>query len=197
MSNTNRWAIDLAHSKIEFKIRHLVLAHVTGSFETFDTNVYTTNNDFTTAEIDVWIDATSINTGDEKRDEHLKSADFFDVLAHKQISFKASGIEQKEGDTRHDLWGDLTIKGITKNIKLQVEFADIVNDSMGKQRVDFVVTGKINRKDWALGWNTTMDTGDLMLGNEVKIYCEIELINTINNEQTTDGNIKTEISASL
>jgi polyisoprenoid-binding protein YceI len=197
MSNNNRWTIDLTHSEIAFKIRHLMIAHIRGAFKTFDANIYTTETDFATAEIDVWIEAASINTGDAKRDEHLRGADFFDAGAHKQISFKANSIEKADGEGMHDLWGELTIKGITKNIKLQVEFGGILKDPWGKERAGFTITGKINRSDWGLGWNTALDTGGLMIGDEVKISCEIELVNTGNTEQTIEWEAIPEQSDSL
>src|SRR6185369_7961722 len=125
MSNQTKWSLDQAHSEISFKVRHLMISNVKGSFKTFDANVYTTDKDFRTAEVDLWIDASSITTGDEKRDEHLKSADFLDVKNHKQITFRSSTIAQFSASGRTELWGELTIVGITHNIKLEVEFGGL------------------------------------------------------------------------
>lgn len=177
-----KWSIDPAHSEIAFKVRHLMIAHVKGALKIFDANIYTSKKDFTTAEIDVWIDAASITTGDVKRDEHLKGADFFDVENHKQITFKANSIESEGDDGLHEMWGNLTMKGITKNIKLQVQFGGMLNDPWGKERAGFSITGKINRSDWGLVWNSAIETGGLMVGDEINISCEIELINTGNKE---------------
>jgi polyisoprenoid-binding protein YceI len=186
MSVHTRWSIDLAHSEIAFKVRHLMIAHVKGAFKIFDANIYTTEKDFTTAEIDVWIDAASITTGDAERDGHLKGADFFDVENHKQITFKANSIEQAGGEGMHEMWGELTIKGISKHIKLQVQFGGMLNDPWGKERAGFTITGKINRSDWGLVWNSTIETGGLMVSDEIKISCEVELTNTGSNELAMD-----------
>lgn len=177
MTNQTKWSLDQSHSEIDFKLRHLMISNVKGSFKTFDANIYTTDKDFTTAEIDLWIDVASITTGDEKRDEHLKQADFFDVEHHKQITFTSSTIEKAGPDGNHELWGELTIRGITKNVKLQVEFGGIINDPWGNEKAGFTVSGKINRKDWELTWNAALETGGLMVGEEITISCDIQLTN--------------------
>ncbi len=177
MTNQTKWSIDQTHSDITFKIRHLMISNVNGSFKTFDASIYTTGKDFTTAEIDLWIDSNSINTGDEKRDEHLKAADFFDAENHKQISFTSSTVGKPDADGNHELWGELTFKGITQNIKLSVEFGGITKDPWGNEKAGFSVSGKINRSDLGLGWNGAMDASGLVLGDEVKISCEIQLLN--------------------
>src|SRR5580693_3844362 len=116
MSNQIKWSIDQSHSDITFKIKHLMISNVKGAFKTFDASIYTVGKDFTSAETDLWIDVSSITTGDEKRDAHLKSADFFDVHNHKQITFSSGGVENAEAGGNHELWGELTIKGIAKKI---------------------------------------------------------------------------------
>lgn len=176
--NTNlKWTIDPAHSDIEFKVRHLMISNVRGSFKVFDASIYTFNQDFTTAEIDLSIDASSIDTGDSKRDEHLKSAEFFDVEKHKQITFVSNTIGQADVYGNHDVWGDLTIKGVTKNIELNVRFGGIITDPWGNEKAGFTVTGVINRSDFGLVWNATLETGGIMVSEEVSILCEIELTN--------------------
>ncbi len=177
MNTETKWSIDQAHSEITFKVRHLMIAHVNGTFKTFDASIYTNEKNFFTAEVDLWIDAASISTGDAKRDEHLKSADFFDVANHKQITFKSSTIEKSKKNGAHELWGELTMRGVTKNVKLDVELGGIVTDSWGREKAGFTVTGKINRSDWELEWNSSMETGGVMVGDEVSITCEIELVN--------------------
>ncbi len=177
MTKENKWSIDPSHSQIDFKVRHLMIAHVKGAFKVFDASIYTTGKDFTTAEIDLWIDVASIATGDKKRDEHLMSPEFFDVKNHKQINFTARTMA-KEGLVGHyELWGELTIIGVTKNVKLDVEFGGIMMDPWGKEKAGFTLTGKINRSDWGLTWNATLETGGLMVSDEVTILCEIELTN--------------------
>jgi len=172
-----KWSIDQSHSEIAFKVRHLMIAHVKGIFKIFDASIYTTAKDFSTAEIDLWIDASSIFTGDTKRDEHLKSADFFDVFNHKQIAFTSNTIGKADPDGNHELWGELTMIGVTKTVKLNAQFGGIIRDPWGNEKAGFTVTGKINRSDWNLMWNTSLETGGLMVSDEVTISCEVELIN--------------------
>lgn len=176
MSNQTKWSIDQAHSEITFRVRHLMIANVRGNFKTFDASIYTTDKNFLTMEIDLWIDANSITTGNEERDTHLKSADFLNVAVHKQISFTSSTID-REIDGKHDLWGEFTINGITKNLKLQVEFGGIIEDPWGNEKAGFSITGKFNRNEWGLVWNSAMQAGGIMVSDEVHISCEIELIN--------------------
>lgn len=182
LTNQVKWSIDPAHSEISFKVRHLMIAHVKGQFKTFDASICTTDKDFTTAEIDLWVDAASITTGDAKRDEHLVGVDFFDVQNHKQITFTSSAIQKSDLDSSHELWGQLTIKGITKRVKLNVEFGGILNDPWGNERAGFTVTGKINRNDWGLTWNKIIETGGLMVSEDIAISCEVELTNAGNKE---------------
>jgi polyisoprenoid-binding protein YceI len=177
MSNQTKWSIDQTHSEVAFKVRHLMIAHVKGAFKTFEASIYTTGKDFTTAEIDFWLDAASITTGDTKRDEHLMGADFFDVNNHKQITFTSSTIGKPDSDGNHELWGELTIKGITQNVRFKVQFGGIAKDPWGNEKAGFAVTGIINRNDWGLVWNAALETGGLMVSEEVSISCEIELIN--------------------
>ena len=175
MSNKTKWVVDATHSEIGFKVRHLMIAHTKGFFKTFDANIYTTEKDFTTAEIDFWIDVASVYTGDEKRDEHLKGEDFFDVKNHKQITFTCTSIERASEGNTHDMWGELTMKGIMKVIKLNVEFGGIEKDHNGNEKAGFTVKGKINRKDWGLEWNKTIEMGGIMVGEDITIMCELEL----------------------
>ena len=172
-----KWSIDPSHTEIAFKIKHLMISYVKGSFKVFDASIYTYGKDFTTAEIDLSIDTASISTGDEKRDVHLKSADFFDVEKHKQITFTSSTIGKANKDGVHELWGELTMLGITKNIKLDVEFGGVVKDPWGNEKAGFTVTGKIKRSDWGLVWNAPMEAGGFLVSDEVSISCEVELIN--------------------
>jgi polyisoprenoid-binding protein YceI len=177
MSNQIKWSLDQSHSDITFKVKHLMISNVKGAFKTFDASIYTTGKDFTTAETDLWIDVASITTGDEKRDEHLRSADFFDAQNHKQITFSSGSVENAEANGNYELWGDLTIKGIVKKIKLNVGFGGIINDPWGKERAGFTVTGKINRNDWGLNWNKAIEAGGIVVGEEITITCEVELVN--------------------
>lgn len=177
VTTQTKWSIDRAHSEVAFKIRHLMIAHVKGMFKTFDASIYTTSNDFTTADIDLWIDPASISTGDLKRDEHLKSSEFLDVLNYKQITFISSTIGQPDKSGNHELWGELTILGITKNIKLNVQFGGIIQDPWDNEKAGFTISGVIKRSDWGLTWNAPLETGGVLISDEVNILCEIELLN--------------------
>src|SRR6266545_2736444 len=128
VTTKTKWTIDPAHSEIGFKVKYLVFTNVRGSFKEFDASIYTTGEDFMTAEIDFWINPASVDTGDEKRDAHLKSADFFDVENFKEINFTANTYENVDNDGSYELYGELTIKGIKKQIKLDVEFGGVVKD---------------------------------------------------------------------
>ena len=170
-----KWAIDQAHSEIGFKVRHLMIAHVSGTFAKFDANICTMGKDFRTSGIDLWIDTSSINTGDAIRDTHLKSRDFFDVKRHKQITFTSNTISKADKDGNHEMWGKLTMIGIIQKVKLQVQFGGMLNDPWGNERAGFTVTGKINRSDWGLTWNSQTESGGLLISDEVTILCEVEL----------------------
>jgi|ERR1017187_585259 polyisoprenoid-binding protein YceI len=186
MTNQTKWSIDPVHSEISFKVKHLMITNVKGSFKIFNASIYTTEKDFTTAGIDLWIDAASIRTGDTKRDDHLRGADFFDVQNHKQITFTSETIGKPDLKGNQELWGELTIKGVTKNIKLRVRFGGIINDPWGNERAGFTVTGKICRNDWGLTWNAAIEAGGLMVSEEVIISCEVELTNIAQSEFTME-----------
>ena len=171
------WLLDQAHSEIGFKIRHLMISNVNGKFKNFNASIFTSLKDFTTANIDLWIDASSINTGDETRDQHLRTIDFLDVEHHKQILFKSNSIGPADKDGIHQLSGELTIRGITKTVNLNVDFGGIVKDPWGNEKAGFTVSGKINRKDWGLIWNTPLETGGILVSDDVAISCEVEITN--------------------
>ena len=176
VATKTKWGIDPAHSEIGFKVKHLMITNVRGEFKEFDGSIYTTGEDFMTAEIDFWINPASVTTGDEKRDAHLKSADFFDVENFKEISFTGNTYEEVDKDGSYELYGDLTIKGIRKQIKLDVEFGGVMKDPWGNQKAGFTINGKINRKDWGLNWNGALEAGGVLVGEDVSISCEVQLI---------------------
>lgn len=169
-----------------------MIAHIRGSFKKFDASIYITNNDITTAEIDFWIGADSIDTGNEERDTHLRSADFFDVTVFPQISFVSTTIGRQNEKGKHELWGELTIKGISRTVKLEVEFGGIVQDAQGKSKSGFHVGGKINRTDWGIIFNAPLEIGGVMVGEDVHISCEIELIAGNKNEMRVKPDRKTD-----
>jgi polyisoprenoid-binding protein YceI len=171
-----KWVLDPVHSEIAFKVKHLMITNVKGDFKEFDASIYTTGEDFMTSEIDFWMNPASINTGDSKRDEHLKSPDFFDAENFKQISFTGNTYEKVDNDGSYILYGDLTIKGIKKQVKLDVEFGGVVKDPWGNEKAGFSVNGKINRKDWGLNWNAALEAGGVLVSDDVIINCEIQLV---------------------
>lgn len=171
-----KWGIDPIHSEIAFKVRHLMITNVKGIFEEYDASIYTTGEDFMTAEIDFAMDPASVHTGDAKRDEHLRSADFFDVKNYKQITFTGNSYEAVDNDGSYELYGDLTIKGITKQVKLDVEFGGVIKDPWGSEKAGFSINGKINRKEWNLTWNTALEAGGVLVGEDIRISCELQLV---------------------
>lgn len=170
------WTIDPSHSEVQFKLKHLMITNVTGSFNIFNASVTTEEEDFMTAKISFTADTASIDTGNEQRDGHLKSADFFDAAVYPQIKFVATGFENVDNDGSYELLGDLTIKDKTRSIKLSVEFGGVVTDAYGNIKAGFSINGKINRKDFGLTWSAVTEAGGIVVGDEVRIASEIQLI---------------------
>lgn len=171
-----RWTVDRAHSEISFKVRHLMFSNVRGNFRDFDARVNTTGDDFRSAEISVWINPASVDTGTEARDEHLRSADFFDVEQYKEISLTAGRLVPSDTDTNYELYGDLSMRGVKKPIRLNAELGGILKDPWGAEKALFTISGKIARKDWGLNYNTVLEAGGVLVGEEVQILCEVQLI---------------------
>lgn len=170
-----KWAIDPTHSEISFRVKYLMITNIKGSFKDFSASVYTEGDNFITSDIDFNLTTESVDTGMADRDVHLKSHDFFDSENHRNISFTGKSIE-KPGSGKYKLIGDLTIKDITREVKLDVEFAGIMKDPWGNEKAGYSIEGKINRKEWGLNWNTALETGGVLLSEEVKILCEVQLV---------------------
>jgi polyisoprenoid-binding protein YceI len=173
---TKNWVIDPTHSEVKFKVKHLMITNVTGSFDIFSATVQTEDEDFSKAKISFTADVDSISTGNSQRDGHLKSADFFDAANHPQIKFTATKYEPVDNDGSFSLYGDLTIRETTKNVKLDVEFGGVVQDAYGNTKAGFTVNGKINRKEFGLHWDAVTEAGGIVVSDEVRIACEIQLI---------------------
>ena len=186
MANKTKWIVDPIHSEIGFRVRHLMITNIKGVFKNYEASIYTTGNDFLTAEVDFWVDSESIDTGAPDRDAHLKSADFLDVENHKQINFTGNTYEQVDNDGSYELYGDLTIKGIKKRIKLDVEFGGVIKDPWGAEKAGFTVNGKISRKDWDLNWNASLENGGVLVADEVRISCELQLLKSSEEPVTAD-----------
>ena len=172
---TTKWVLEPTHSELHFKIRHLMISNVTGSFSKFEGNVETEGDDLATAKINFSVDADSISTNNEQRDGHLKSGDFFDVANHPKMTFESTSMT-KVDDESYKLHGNFTMHGVTKPVVLNVEFGGIAKDPWGNTKAGFGVEGKINRKDFGLEWNAPTEAGGLLVGEEVKISANVQFV---------------------
>jgi polyisoprenoid-binding protein YceI len=172
---TMRWNIDGSHSTAEFSVRHLMITNVKGRFGTLSGTVDYDPEKPEASQIDVTIDATSIDTRDEKRDAHLRSPDFFDTEKFPSLTFKSTSV--KKTDDGFAATGDLTIHGVTKSVTLEVEGPSESNkDPWGNTRIGASATAKINRKDFGLNWNAALEAGGVLVGEQVKISIEVSLV---------------------
>lgn len=174
-ATTTKWNLDAAHSEVGFKVKHMMITNVSGSFGRYDVKVDTNDNDFTTARIQFTADVNSVTTSNEDRDNHLKSEDFFGATNYPQLKFVSTKLEKKD-EENYILHGNLTVKDVTKSIKLDVEFGGIARDPWGNEKAGFTVTGKINRTDFKLNWNAALETGGVLVSEEVKLHAEIQLV---------------------
>ncbi|WP_276497502.1 YceI family protein [Pontibacter litorisediminis] len=171
-----KWVSDPTHSEVQFKVKHLMITTVTGYFGKFNVEVETEEEDFTKAShILFTADVDSISTNNEQRDTHLKSADFFDAANHEQVKYVGKDFE-KVGEDEYKLHGDLTIRGTTKPVTVNVEFGGVVVDPYGQTKAGFTITGKINRKEYGLSWNAVTEAGSVVVSDEIKLNCEIQLV---------------------
>jgi polyisoprenoid-binding protein YceI len=169
------WKIDPAHSEIQFKVKHLMITTVTGYFRKFDLEVETETEDFNTAtRIEFTADINSIDTNNDQRDTHLKSADFFDATNHNQLRFVGRKFEGNGDEAK--LHGDLTIRGITKPLTLDVELGGTVVDPYGQHKAGFEIKGKISRKEFNLMWNAVTEAGHVVVSDEIRLLAEVQLI---------------------
>ena len=173
MSTNTNWAIDPAHSEIGFKVKHMMFTNVSGKFLTYDATITTEGDDFENAAIEFSADIASIDTANADRDGHLKSGDFFDAENHPKLTFKASSFK-KINDEKYEITGDLNIRGVAKTVTFPVEFSGILTDPWGNTKVGLSIEGKINRKDWGLNWNSALETGGVLVGEEVKLNIELQ-----------------------
>ena len=174
-----KWVFDPSHTKINFKVKHLMISNVRGTFDKFEGEVYTNGNDFSGAEINFKVFTNSVSTQEEQRDAHLKSPDFFDSEKYPEMTFRSASMKDL-GDETYELEGILKIKDIEKTVKLDVEFGGLMKDPWGNEKAGFTVEGKINRKDWGLNWNAVLEAGGVMVGDEIRITCDVELLKVVN-----------------
>lgn len=171
---TIKWTIDPTHSEVGFKVKHMMFTNVSGQFDTYDATITTEDFDFTTSKIEFSANIDSINTGNSDRDNHLKSADFFDAEKNPKLTFVSSSLVKKGDD--HELKGELTINGITKTVKLETEVSGLLKDPWGNTKVGLNATGKINRTDFGLTWNSALETGGVLVSEEVKLNIELQFL---------------------
>jgi polyisoprenoid-binding protein YceI len=172
---TTTWTSDAIHSDISFKVRHLMITSVRGSFSKFEVSAESDGDDFKNAKINARIDPASIATGVADRDAHLRSADFFDVDKYPDITFTAQGVRMKSND-EFEVTGDLTIHGVTKSITLEGEFGGVVKDPYGQIKAGFTVEGTVNRKDFGLTWSAVTEAGGVVVADNIQFVCDIQLI---------------------
>ena len=172
---TNNWNLDTVHSGINFTVRHMVVSKVRGRFAKFGGSVTLDEDDLTRSIVEATIDASSIDTGTAQRDDHLKSADFFDVEHFPQIGFRSTGIE-KLGTDRYRLTGELTIRDVSREIALDVEYGGRGKDPWGNERVGFTAKGTLDRKDFGLKWNQALETGGVLVSDRVEIELELQAV---------------------
>jgi polyisoprenoid-binding protein YceI len=169
------WQIDSSHSHINFTARHMMISKVRGSFENFSGTVNFDEENPTNTTVNVEVDLTSINTRDEQRDGHLKSPDFFDVENYPTMKFVSTRVERID-ENNGRLYGQLTIKDITKEVVLDVEYAGIAKSPWGSESAGFSAAGSLNRKEWGLNWNQALETGGVLVGDKINIEIELELV---------------------
>jgi polyisoprenoid-binding protein YceI len=171
------WGIDLAHSELQFKVKHLMISTVTGSFTQFSGTVETNGADFEQANIAFEAEIESLQTGNSQRDEHLKSSEFFDAGQFPVMKFKSTSFTKIKDDT-YRLEGEFTLKGITRSVTLEAEYGGGMTDPYGNEKSGFELNGKISRKDFGLNWNALTEAGGVVVSDEVKIHANIQLIKT-------------------
>lgn len=169
------WILDPTHSEVSFKVKHLVISTVTGYFRSLDGTVTTdSEDDFSNAQVKFGIDTASIDTNQEQRDEHLRSADFFDAEKNPKITFTSTSFEKKDDD--YLLKGDLTMAGTTKPVSLDVEYGGIATDGYGNVKVGFEVSGKISRKEFGLTWSSVTEAGAVVVGDDIRLAASLQFI---------------------
>ncbi|RYF20556.1 MAG: polyisoprenoid-binding protein [Flavobacteriales bacterium] len=171
---TTKWALDPTHSELQFKVKHLMITTVTGSIKSFTAELTSEGDEFTNADISFSGEINSIDTGNGDRDGHLKSGDFFDAEKYPTITFKSTSVEKDGSD--YVVKGDLTIKDVTKAVKLIAEFGGIATDPWGNTKAGFTLSGKINRTEFGLTWNAALETGGVMVSEDVKLLGELQFV---------------------
>ncbi len=173
--SVKKWKIDKDNSQVQFRVKHLMITTITGGFSSYDASVETEEDDFMTARVSFTADTASVSTGNAERDRHIKSIDFFDSANFPVLKFVATGYKKLDEEGNYKLYGDLTIRDVTRSVELDVQFAGVVKDPDGNNKAGFTISGRINRKEFGLKWNVITEAGSLMVGEEVRIECEVQL----------------------
>jgi polyisoprenoid-binding protein YceI len=173
--STKKWSLDPAHSELQFKVKHMMVSNVTGDFQNFQVEVETPEETLENAKIKFTAETDSVSTGNAQRDGHLKSGDFFDSTKFPELTFQSSSFKKLNQDGEYELKGDLTIKNVTKPVTLKVNHGGTAKDPWGNTKAGFSVSGKINRKDWGLNYNAVLETGGVLVSDEVRILAELEM----------------------
>jgi polyisoprenoid-binding protein YceI len=171
-----KWVLDPTHSELTFKVKHLMISNVKGEFKSFSGAI--NQEDFAKGKVSVSVETASVDTNNADRDTHLKSGDFFDAEKHPAMTFESSRFD-KVSDDAYKLTGALTIKGVSKEVKLDVEFGGTNKDPWGNEKAGFSFSGKINRKDWGLNWNAALETGGVLVSDEVRIDGEVQFVKQV------------------
>ncbi|BFT75317.1 YceI family protein [Paenibacillus sp. P36] len=171
----SKWAVDASHSSIDFSVRHMMIAKVKGTFHSFEAQIEADATDLSSADIHFQVDIGSIDTRNTDRDAHLRSADFFDSEKHPTMTFQSTQVT-KTGDGEYALTGDLTIRGVTRPETFEVTFEGTGKDPWGNEKAGFSAVGSIKRADFGLTYNAALETGGVLIGDEVKISIEIEAV---------------------
>jgi len=172
-AQSNSWKLDPVHSNVKFSVQHMVISEVEGSFKTFDGNIQSAKPDFSDAAIDFTVDVNSINTDNTMRDGHLKGDDFFNAEKYPSMKFKSTSFKKVSGN-RYTLTGNLTIRDVTKKVSFNVTYGGTAKDPYGNTKSGFKATGKINRFDYGLKWNTLTEAGGAMVGKDINISLNLE-----------------------
>ncbi|NJO02848.1 MAG: YceI family protein [Bacteroidia bacterium] len=174
-NQTTKWAIDPMHSELQFKVKHLVISTVTGSFQKFEGEFTSEKEDFSDAKINFSADIDSLTTNNEQRDGHLKSDDFFNAASYPKMTFESTSFS-KVSEGQYKLVGNLTIRDITKEVELDVEHGGATKDTYGNYKVGFEVSGTIKRKAFGLKWDAVTETGGAVVSNDVRILANVQFV---------------------
>ncbi len=175
-TDKSTWVIDASHSVVQFKVKHLMITTVTGTFGKFEGNISVNGTDLSTATATFKADVDSISTGDAQRDGHIHSADFFDTANHPTLAFESTSFEKGSDENTWKMHGNLDFHGVNHPVTFDVEYNGAANDPWGNAKAAYTIEGKISRKEWGLVWNVGLETGGWLVSDEVKIHAEIQVL---------------------